>query len=413
MSRRTQTSPGGPRTLTGVFRIDTDPKHVASRVRSGDIAVIDRLDLDRASAEALVAREPAVVLNVQPTLSGRFPAGGAQTLIDAGILLIDRVGADILAAKDGSLGTVTLGGGPDAVTVDDDKPWVPYAADDAEDTPPVDATPPSPEAVIVVGDVAVTGHVVAAEDVEATMSQAHTGLPHQLAAFTANAMDVVERSGGAVIEGEGLPPLGIDVSGRHVLVIAPGAGHAKAVKALREYVKERKPVVIAVDEAADAAVAAKIRPDVVVGDVSSISEKALAGAARVIVHDPAGQIAAARVDALSASHDTTAVDLASEDLAILLAHHGEADVIVTAGVATSLVDLLESGRPDAASTFLTRLSAGARIVDAHVIAALYRSRFSWGVVIVAVVVALAALGAALWLNADSRAWIESLVGAAS
>ena len=53
--------------------------------------MLDHLDLDRATAQALVDARVSAVLNLSPFLSGRYPALGPALLAEAGILLVDRV----------------------------------------------------------------------------------------------------------------------------------------------------------------------------------------------------------------------------------------------------------------------------------------------------------------------------------
>ena len=98
--RRTRHQPALPG-LHGTARVSRLAGHLARRARPGEIAVIDHLDLDRVSAEALVACQPSVVLNAARSTSGRYPNLGPEILIAAGIPLIDDLGADVMAVTEG------------------------------------------------------------------------------------------------------------------------------------------------------------------------------------------------------------------------------------------------------------------------------------------------------------------------
>lgn len=396
----------GPRegVITGPARIDASVKSLVRRLQPGDIAVIDALDLDRASAEALAACRPAAVLNVQPSISGRYPTGGASVLADAGVPLVDRVDASILSLREGSFAEVDLRGGDGR-----------DGAGSAAGTEPEgdDATGPG-RARIELAAREFEGIVMDRLAIADALTDARAGLQTQLSVFTASAMDVVERSGGALLRGEGLPAEGIDLHDKHVVVIAPGYDVSGALRSIRAYLRDHKPIVIAVGEAAELARKAGCQPHVIVGSTEAVSEATLSKARHVIAHTGTGAADAdeRRLGELQRDHASSDLAVASEDLAILVAAHGGAKAIVTVGIDADLTELLESGRPDAAGTFLARLNVGSRLVDARTLGTVYRPRWTGASIAVAVVLAVTALAAALWANAESRTWIEGVLGAA-
>ena len=81
------TAPG----LTGTARVERRTRVLLPRLRPGDVAVLDHLDMDRATAQALVDAGVSAVLNAAPMISGRFPNLGPQVLTEAGILVLDSV----------------------------------------------------------------------------------------------------------------------------------------------------------------------------------------------------------------------------------------------------------------------------------------------------------------------------------
>ena len=88
--------------VAGPARLDKRTKDLTKRLRPGDIAIIDHIDLDRVSAEALVACQVAAVVNVAPSISGRYPNLGPEVLLAAGVPVIDDVGPDVFSqVRDG------------------------------------------------------------------------------------------------------------------------------------------------------------------------------------------------------------------------------------------------------------------------------------------------------------------------
>lgn len=373
MSRhdRPSTLDGG--TLSGPLRIDSSLRTLVRRIREGDIAVVDILDLDQQSAQALADAKPAAVIDAQAAISGRYPTGGPRVLLDAGIALIDQVGRDILGAQDGVVATLTEG----TVAVD----GVPIA----------------------------TGRQVTDEVLDDALAGAADGMRVQLANFTANALDQADREADTILKGAGLPDIDLDLEGRHVVVVAPGAQYRRELAAIKRYLRDHRPVIIAVGEAADAALKLASAPDLIIGELDGVSDDVLRSADRVLLHEPSGGDAGqARVDALGIAHAVADSALSSTALAILLAQTGGAEVIVTVGVEASLSDYLESAQTEVAGTFLARLQAGSRLVDAPALAQVYRHRYSGWTLLLMVVSGLLALGAALALTPAGRAWVSDV-----
>ncbi|GMA37349.1 SteA domain-containing protein [Demequina litorisediminis] len=147
---------------------------------------------------------------------------------------------------------------------------------------------------------------------------------------------------------------------------------------------------------------------VVVGDLETMGEAALASASHAVVHAPhGGEGGLARAEALGLDHSSAETSLSSVDLAILLAHAGGAEVIVTVGVESRLMDFLESPQADAAGTFLARLTAGGTLVDASTLALVYRHRYSAWTLVTMLTAGVLALGAAIWVTPGGREWVEN------
>src|SRR5919198_5928024 len=84
-----------PGVVTGIVRLDRRTKRLVGRLRPGEIAVIDHVDLDRVAADSLVAAGVSAVLNAKPSVSGRYPNLGPEVLIRAGIPLVDDLGEEL------------------------------------------------------------------------------------------------------------------------------------------------------------------------------------------------------------------------------------------------------------------------------------------------------------------------------
>ena len=365
---RKQASSSDPDRLSGPVRVDTRTKRLTKRLRAGEVAVIDHTDLDRVAAEALAEARPVAVLNAAPSVSGRYPNLGPGILVDAGIPLVDDLGADIMRLHEGQRVAVDL---------DDDG--------DAQ--------------VRVEGrsDVVAEGVVQTREQVDEAMEAAKAGLSVQLEAFAVNTMEYMRGERDLLLNGVGMPDIRTGMSGRHVLIVVRGYSYKEDLLALRPYIREYKPVIIGVDGGADAVLEAGLKPDMIVGDMDSVSDRALESGAEIVVHAYRDGRAPglARVKSLGAEHEVFAATGTSEDIAMLIADGDGAELIVAVGTHVTLLEFLDKGREGMSSTFLTRLKVGNRLIDAKGVSRLYRTRISgWHLALLALA-GLIALFAAL------------------
>ena len=109
---------------------------------------------------------------------------------------------------------------------------------------------------------------------------------------------------------------------------------------------------------------------------------------------------------------------------MLLADDKGAELTVAVGTQATLVEFLDKGRSGMASTFLTRLRVGGKLVDAKGVSRLYRHRISNVQLVLLVLAGLLALTVALASTAagqtlaglagarfdDLFSWLGSLVG---
>jgi uncharacterized membrane-anchored protein len=219
-----------------------------------------------------------------------------------------------------------------------------------------------------------------------------------LEAFADNTLHHLRDAASALAEGVTFPPLRTRFRERHALVIARGPGYRSDLRMVRPYVRDFRPVLVAVDGGADALLEAGLRPDVIVGDFDSVSDEALRVGAELVVHAfPDGSAPGAeRVRALGLDHVVVAAPGISEDLALELAHAKGAELIVAVGTHFDLVEFLERNRAGMASTFVTRLRVGGSLVDAKGVSRLVSRRMDvWPLVAFALVGVVAILAAVL------------------
>jgi uncharacterized membrane-anchored protein len=374
--RRGRAQEAGPG-VSGTVRLDRRTKNLTKRLRPGDIAVIDHVDIDRVSADALVGCRVAAVVNASPSISGRYPNLGPEILINAGIPLLDDVGKDVFAkVKEGA--PVRLDG-KQLLSQD--------------------------------GDVLAEGRVHDRGTVAMAMSEAKAGLSTQLEAFATNTMEYMKRERALLLDGVGVPDVATLLEGRHVLVVVRGYDYKEDLHALRAYIRDYRPVLIGVDGGADALREAGYQPDMIVGDMDSVSDDSLTCGAEVIVHAYADGRAPGlqRVQDLGVEAITFPASATSEDIAMLLADEKGATLIVAVGTHATLVEFLDKGRGGMASTFLTRLRLGGKLVDAKGVSRLYRSRISTTALTILVLAAFLAIGSTIAVSAVGRVYFDLLV----
>lgn len=327
--------------VAGTARVDRRTKDLTRRLTPGDIAVIDHQDLDRVAAEALVRSRVAAVVNAAASVSGRYPNAGPLALAAAHIPLVDGVGPQVMdLVVEGQ--EVRLEGG---------EVWV---------------------------DGTIVGHGVRqdTESLQRDYEAAKLTMGEALQSFATNTLEFVLHEHDLVLDAPELPALAVDLRGRHVLIVVRGFDYREDLAHLRGYVREMRPLLLGVDGGADALLEVGLRPDIILGDFDSVSDRALRCGAELVVHSYRGGVApgAQRLEELGLAYLAFSPMGTSEDAAMLLAYEKGADLIVAVGTHVSMVEFLDKGRAGMASTFLTRLKVGQLLVDAKGVSKLYESR---------------------------------------
>jgi len=316
---------------TGTARLDRRTKQLVRRLGPNDIAIIDHADLDRVSAEELIESGVRVVVNVAESQTGKFPNPGPLLLVRGGVCLIDAPGAPLFEqVSDGDLLTVRG------------------------------------SSVFSNGSRLANGRELTAEQLDASLAEQRSRVTEALHEFADNTMRYLRDEGRLLAEGIDFPPLETRFRDRHALVVARGPGHKRDLRIVRPYVRDFKPVLIGVDGGADALREFGLKPDVIVGDMDSVSDETLRCGAELIVHSYAdgSTPAAPRLDALGLEYHCVPATGVSEDVALLLAFEKGADLIVAVGTHFNLIEFLERDRAGMSSTFLARLKVGEILVDA-------------------------------------------------
>jgi uncharacterized membrane-anchored protein len=365
---RTRIQPGGK------ARIDRRTKELVSRIEPGDVAVIDHEDLDRVAAEALVRAGVAAVVNAAPSISGRYPNLGPMILEEASVPLVDQVGALVLQKiREG-----------DPLRLEHDRLF-------------------SGDRLVAVGVRQDRGSILQA------MEAAREAVDERFEGFARNTLEYMREERDLLFGGAGLPELRHPIAGRHVLVVVRGYGYREDLAALRSYIRDVKPVLLGVDGGADALLDAGYVPDVVIGDMDSISDRALSQisgrhrlSTEIVLHAyPDGRAPGrARLERLEIPYVEVRSAGTSEDVAFLLAHERRAELIVAVGTHGNLREFLDKGRLGMSSTFLVRLRVGEILMDAKGVARIYPGRAKPRDIVLLVGAVLAALGLML---AASRA----------
>lgn len=363
---------------SGIAKLDKRTKELVNRLAPGDIAIIDHQDMDRVSAESLLKTGISVVVNASPSISGTYPNIGPLLLTIGGVRIIDNVGPAIF----------------DFVSEGDE--------------------------IVVVGDTVLLnenpiafGTELTVDGIETAMGAAKANIGVQLEKFARNTLDYLENESGLLTEDISVPDVKVNIEGRQVLIVVRGYDYREDLQALRPYIREMKPLLFGVDGGADAILEAGFTPDLIVGDMDSVSDAALMSSAELIVHayEDGEAPGLERLQELGVAERAVTWPLAatSEDLALLLAWEKGADLIVAVGTHANLMEYLDKGRKGMASSFLVRLRVGPKLVDAKGVNKLYRSDVSVTHLIPVIFAVLVVAAAVLFLSPSIQDQLSLLI----
>jgi uncharacterized membrane-anchored protein len=337
LGRRNGGRPDAP--VEGTARLGVRTKDLVKRLRPGDVAVIDHVNVDQIAAEELIEAGVVAVLNAAESSDGRYPNAGPLMLVRAGVKLVDAPGAGLFELlRDGE--RISVDGG-----------------------------------TVRIGDQEVLrGRALAIAELEAQQERQRERIDEALAEFAENTVAHVRQETDLLSGAIEFPPTRASFRDRHVLIVVRGDRHRRDLKALRAYIRDVRPIVVAVDGGADGALEAGLKPDLILGDMDSASDAALCCGAELIVHAyPDGRAPGAeRLTEAGLPHRVVPAAGTSEDVAMLMAYEKGADLIVSVGAHFNLIEFLDRKRGGMSSTFLTRLRIGEKLVDAKGVSRLYR-----------------------------------------
>ena len=352
-----------PKAIIGPARKGKKTKLLVEHLQPGDIAVIDHKDLDELAAASLCKQKISAVINVDSSMTGRYPNNGPGRLAEAKVIHLDQLGSELFdQIEEGEL--LTIRG--DGV----------YRQD----------------------QLLARGRVMSESLILKQMAVAEDNLNEMLDDFVQNTLDYALKEKSLILGVLDFPQLRTDFLNRQALVVVRGQSYREDLQAIKHYVDEMKPVLIGVDGGADALIEFGYTPDLVVGDMDSVSDQALMRARERVVHAFADGRAPGleRIKELGLSAVIMQAPGTSEDIAMLLAYEKGAKLIAAVGTHSNMIDFLEKGRKGMASTFLVRLKVGSRLVDARGVSQLYRNRVSGrSLIILALAACIPALALAL------------------
>ncbi|MGM0502636.1 MAG: putative cytokinetic ring protein SteA, partial [Bacillota bacterium] len=202
---------------------------------------------------------------------------------------------------------------------------------------------------------------------------AQQNLAVELDKFIDNTLNYAKQEKDLIL-GLNSPLITTEIDNKEVLIVVRGNDYLQDLKIVAFYIEQVKPILIGVDGGADALLEYGFKPDIIIGDMDSVSDYALKQGAEIIVHAyPDGYAPGInRVEKLGLTAKKFPAPGMSEDIAMLLAYENGAELIVAVGTHTNVIDFLEKGRAGMASTFLARLKIGTKLVDAKGVSKLYQ-----------------------------------------
>jgi uncharacterized membrane-anchored protein len=356
--------------IKGLAKLDSKTKNLVSRLKPGDIAIINHNDLDEIAGKALVAARVKAVVNCGHSISGKYPNLGPQALVDADIILVDEVGPELMTkVQEGEKLRLT-----------------PQGEIYSEEN--------------LIG----SGKVLGREEVQSKMRATKEKLGIILDDFVQNTLEYAQKERSLVLGQVELPPVETCFQGRHTLIVVRGKNYREDLKAIKTYLAEVRPILIGVDGGADALLEFGCQPDLIIGDMDSVSDRALSSGAELVVHAyPDGRAPGLnRITRLGLRGKIFPAPGTSEDIAMLLAYELGTELIVAVGTHSNMIDFLEKGRQGMASTFLVRLKVGGILVDAKGVSKLYNQRLRFRYLAQIVGAAMVPMVFIVWLAPSTR-----------
>lgn len=336
------------------IKVDRKTKRLAKRLTGEEIAVINHIDIDEVAANSLIEGKVKLVINASKSISGRYPNKGPGILTENNVLIVDNVGEELFnELKEGQIIEVIDG------------------------------------RIYKDGNLLGQGEILDKDEVDIRIKKAYENISVELDRFIDNTIEYAKKEKGFILGDIEIPYVKTVYKNRHVLIVVRGQDYKQDLSTILSYIEEMKPILVGVDGGADALLEFGYTPDVIVGDMDSVSDEALKKAKEIVVHAYTDGRAPGlkRVQDLGLDAIVFPAPGTSEDIAMLIAYEYKAELIVALGTHSNMIDFLEKGRKGMASTFLVRLKIGSKLIDAKGVNLLYRSKlkikYIWALIITA------------------------------
>jgi uncharacterized membrane-anchored protein len=368
------------------FQCSKRTKDLAKVIPEKFVAIIAHEDLDRVAAESLVAAKVSAVINTQKSISGRYPNGGPSVLLEAGIPLFDIEG-----------------------DIDEIELYNNVSLDDEIDTIKFTRSDKSKSEDPIIEKIVFKAKLWSEKDLDHAIKDARDNIGNELKTFATNTLEYIDKEVDEFFSPLVLPKMKTQFKGRHCVVVVRGHDYKKDLKALKPYIKEYAPVIIAVDGGADALLELGLKADIIIGDFDSVTAKALEGSELIHhVHRDGRNPGKEELDAFGVEYLEFVSNGMSEDVAMLMAYEAGATLIVAVGTHGTMVELLDKGRRGMASTFLTRISLGPVLVDAKGVSKLYEGRIRRRDIALLVLSALLVVVIMVFVSEPLRVFLKGL-----
>ncbi|SES70532.1 Uncharacterized membrane-anchored protein [Natronincola peptidivorans] len=321
-------------------KLDKKTKNLIGRINEGEIAIIDHSDIDEVAANSLITRRVAAVINCSKSISGRYPNLGPSLLKKSNVLLFDVVKGNLFnVLKDGDIVEIRR------------------------------------NELLLDNTTIATLESLSFDKVNDLLELAEQNIEVELEKFIDNTLTYAYEEKNFILGKLVIPKIETNMNNKQVLVVVRGQNYQEDLQTIFPYIKEMKPVLIGVDGGGDALLEFGLIPDIIIGDMDSVSDRCLTLCKEIIVHAyPNGDAPGIdRIKRLGLHGEIFPAPGTSEDIAMLLAYDQGADLIVAVGTHSNMIDFLEKGRKGMSSTFLVRLKVGSKLIDAKGVSKLYKS----------------------------------------
>lgn len=315
--------------LIGRIKSGARTKELVKFLCPGDIAVIRHDDIDEMAAHSIAHTGVKAVINTGKSMTGRFSAVGASILLQYNIKVID-VSLSLEQFKDN-----------DIVTVLDN-------------------------------NLIIRNHLyknvctqVNREYISKRQLKSKENENREILKFIDNTVNYAAVEMHKLISFTGYPEIDTKLEGRHVVVAVRNSSSLEELNVLKSYIEKLKPVFIGVDGGADLIINSGYTPDILIGDMDSVSDIGIYKSKEIILHayEDGDCPCLGRIAAMNVPYKILAIRGTSEDAALMLSYHKGAELIVLVGGHSCMYDFMCKGRPGMASTFIARTLIGGRLVD--------------------------------------------------